>query len=161
MCLQAPREATLQGLETTCNSSVGDSRGKGLLQAGLRQCGSVTSLPSSWPAARKGREQSWDPEEQIKAMTDELWQEQPWQLPSLLAEKQLPLQLGCLGLNPTRQQFGHQCQDQVVQPCLGRWDRGAAQNTCGQIGQGWSAKTFYFRLAALGIAAVITSPWSP
>lgn len=34
MCLQAPSEATLQELETTCNSSAGESRGKGLPQAG-------------------------------------------------------------------------------------------------------------------------------
>lgn len=43
--------------------------------------------PLSRPAARRGRERSWDLEKQIKAATDELWQEQPWQLPPLLAEK--------------------------------------------------------------------------
>lgn len=31
-CLQAPSKAMLQGLETTCNSSAGDSRKKGLMQ---------------------------------------------------------------------------------------------------------------------------------
>lgn len=38
---------------------------------------------------------------------------------------------------------------------------GAMQNICRQTGQSWSAKTFYFHLAALGIAAAITSPKSP
>jgi len=34
VCLQPPTKTTLQGLETTCNSSAGDSHGKGLPQAG-------------------------------------------------------------------------------------------------------------------------------
>lgn len=60
---------------------------RGCRRQGLRQRGTATSFASSWAPARRGREQRWDPEEQIKAMTDEFWQEQPWQLPSLLAEK--------------------------------------------------------------------------
>ena len=135
--------------------------GRGCHRQGLRLHCTAMSFASSRPAARRGREPRWHLEEQIKAMTDELWQEQPWQLPSLLAEKWFPQQLSCLGLNPTHRQFGHQCQDQVVQLPLGQWGRGAMQNTCKQLGQTWSAKTFYSRLTALSIAAVITPPWSP
>lgn len=43
MCLQAPSEDTVQGLETTGDSSAGDSRGKGLCQHGA-----TTSFASSW-----------------------------------------------------------------------------------------------------------------
>lgn len=52
-------------------------------------------------------------------------------------------------------------QDLIVQLPRGWWGRRAMQNICRQIGQRWFAKTFYFRLTALGVAAVITSPWSP
>lgn len=128
--LQAPSKATLQGLETGCGSSAGDSRGKGVPQAGTRRCAAATTFASSWPAARKGREESCGLEEQIKAMTDELWQEQ---LPCLLAEKQLLPKLSRLGLSPAHHWFGHQRQDQVVQPPLGCW--GSAK----PLQAGWAA----------------------
>lgn len=109
--------------------------GRGCRRQGLRQHGRATSFASSWPAARKGKEQSWDPEEQIKAMTDELWQEQPWQLPSLLAGERQPPQLGYLGLNPTHHQFGHQCQDQVVQPPQAGGAEGQCKTSAGRLGR--------------------------
>lgn len=87
----------------------GIPEGRGCCRQGLPQRGTATSFASSWPAAGRGREQSRYPEEQIKAVTDELWQEQLWHLPSLLTEKQFPQQLSCLGSNPTHHKFGHQC----------------------------------------------------
>lgn len=154
-CLQAPSGATLQGLETTCNSSAGDSRRKVLPQAGAAPMWHSDEFCLLLASCKegKGAERSWDPEDQIKAMTDELWQEQLWQAPFLfLAEKQFPLQLSCLGLNPTHHQFGHQRHDgrnTLSNRPWGRWGRGAMQNICRQI------------LVCLSVAAAITSPWSP
>lgn len=100
--------------------------GRGCHRQGLCQRGTVTSLASSWPAAGRGREQIWDAEEQIKAVTDELWQEELWQLPSLLSGKRLPPQLSCSGLDPSHHQFGHRCQDQVPPGLVGQ--RGKAKH---------------------------------
>lgn len=58
----------------------GIPRGRGCHRQGLCQHCRVTSLASPWPAAGRGRDQIWDAEEQIKTMTDELWQEELWQL---------------------------------------------------------------------------------
>lgn len=68
MCLQAPSGAMLQGLETTCSSSAGDSHRKGLPGAGavpVWHSGDFCLLAG----CREGRKQSWDPEEHITAMT--------------------------------------------------------------------------------------------
>lgn len=108
VCLQAPRKAILQGLETTYSSWDGDSRGKGQCWAGavpahrgffllLAGCKEEKGTELGSTGVNEGWER-WAFEGMTKAAS------------TSVGRKTIPLWLGCLGPNPTCCQFGNQCQ---------------------------------------------------
>lgn len=130
---------------------LGIPTGRGCCRQGLCQHIMVTSFASIRPAAR-GREQSLALEEQIKAMTDELWHKIAASASTCVGRKENPPQLSCLGLKPTNPQFGHQHQDQVVQPSQGSGAEEQWKASAGRLGRADLPKPF---ISGLQLSALL------